>query len=167
MIHTVESERLVMTQFTQDHFDDFAAFLADPVQAKYIGGHCDRPDAWRRFASILGHWQLRGFGFWAVEEKTSGDFAGCVGLWMPEGWPELEVGYWITTQKQGKGYATEAGLRAKKAAYEDLGHQTLVSYIHPDNQASKNVAIRMGAFHEKTIELSKFGPHCVFRHSPK
>jgi RimJ/RimL family protein N-acetyltransferase len=49
-------------------------------------------------APILGHWTLKGFGYWAVEERASGAFVGCVGLWEPSGWPEVELGYWITPQ---------------------------------------------------------------------
>ena len=40
---------------------------------------------------MMGHWVIRGFGVWAVEEKATGDFCGIVGLWYPEGWPEREM----------------------------------------------------------------------------
>ena len=89
---------------------------------------------------------------------------GCIGLWEPEGWPELEVGYWLVEKAHGKGYATEAALQARDYAYRELGAQTLVSYIHPDNESSKRVAERMGAKLDETIELLDLGLHCVFRH---
>ena len=102
--------------------------------------------------------------FWAVEEKISGDFIGAIGLWEPEGWPELEVGYWLVESVHGKGYATEAAIKARDHAYNHLGAKTLVSYIDPDNEPSKAVAIRMGAKLESSIELLDLGPHCVYRH---
>ncbi len=46
-----------------------------------------RDEAWRNMALVLGHWQLRGFGLWAVEDRASGLLAGRVGCWRPEGWP--------------------------------------------------------------------------------
>lgn len=67
-------------------------------------------------------------------------------------------------EMQGKGYATEAALAARNYAFEVVGAETLVSYIHPDNEASKRLAERMGAIAEKTIELLDYGPHMVYRH---
>ena len=160
----LETERLLLRHWTEADFEAYAAYYADPELARFIGGVCDRPTAWRRLAAEVGHWTLRGYGFWAVEEKATGELVGSVGLWRPEGWPELELGYWLMPAGQGKGYATEAGLKSREYAYEVLGARTLVSYIHPDNEASKRVAERMGARHEETIELLEFGPHCVYRH---
>lgn len=65
---------------------------------------------------------------------------------------------------QGKGYATEAALKAREYAYEVLGIDTLFSYIHFANEASKRVAKRLGARYERTTELLDHGPHCVYRH---
>jgi RimJ/RimL family protein N-acetyltransferase len=160
----IESERLRLRHWQPKDFDAYAAYYADEESAKYIGGACDRNQAWRRMAAELGHWTLRGFGFWALEEKETTELVGCTGLWFPEGWPELEVGYWLLQNGRGKGYATEAARRAREYAYETLGAKTLVSYIHLENEPSKRVAERIGAHYEKTIELLDFGPHCVYRH---
>ena len=115
-------------------------------------------------ATLIGHWALRGYGYWAVEEQASGKLVGSVGLWRSEGWPELELGYWLAAEGQGKGYATEAGATARDQAFEVLATETLVSYVHPDNEPSKRVAERLGARYEKTIELLDYGPHCVYRY---
>ena len=160
----LETERLRLRLWRSADLDTYAAAYADEEVARFIGGRCDRAQAWRRMAAEVGHWTLRGYGFWALEEKASGEVAGCCGLWFPEGWPELELGYWLLSRAQGKGYATEAGRRAREYAYENLGATTLVSYIHPDNVPSQRVAERLGAHHEKTIELCDFGPHHVYRH---
>lgn len=163
-MQTIETERLNMRQWRQADFEVYAAYYANAQTAQFVGGHMPRDKAWRHFAAVVGHWQLKGFGQWAVEEKESGKLIGCIGLWEPEGWPELEVGYWLVTDAHGKGYATEAGLRARRVAYEELGATTLVSYIDPRNDPSKQVAKRMGAWHDETIELLNLGPHEVFRH---
>ena len=163
---TLETERLLLRLWRSEDFDQYAAYHADEELARFIGGACSRGQAWRRMAAELGHWTLRGYGFWALEEKDGGALAGCAGLWFPEGWPELELGYWLLPRAQGKGYATEAGLEARRHAYETLGAKTLVSYIHPENAASKRVAERLGARLEETIELLDFGPHGVWRHPP-
>ena len=102
-----------------------------------------RPMSWRYFAGVIGHWALRGFGFWAVEEKDSKRLIGGVGLWYPEGWPEPELAYWLMPQAQGKGYATEAGLKVIEVAFDVMRLETLVSYMNPENNASIRVAERL------------------------
>jgi RimJ/RimL family protein N-acetyltransferase len=98
-----------------------------------------------------------------VEEKASGALVGRIGLWRPEGWPELELVWGLLRDHHGKGYATEAARCARDHAFEAMGVDTLVSYIHPDNEPSKRVAERLGARLEQTIEL--FGePAGVYRH---
>ena len=159
------TDRLILRPWRNDDFEPFAAYQSDEELARFVGGACSRDVAWRRMAAIVGHWQLRGFGYWVLEERSTGAFAGAAGLWFPEGWPELEVGYWLFSGMQGKGYATEAATRARDFAFEDLGATSLVSYIHPDNGASIRVAERMGARREAAIELSTHGPHLVYRHS--
>ena len=160
----LETERLLLRMPRQEDFEIYAAYYADIETARFVGGQMSRDKAWRHFAALVGHWILRGYGIWAVEEKATRCFCGCIGLWRPEGWPELEVGYWLTPETQGKGYATEAALAARDFAYETLGANTLVSYIHPDNAASKKVAARMGAQLEDTVPILDLGPHCVYRH---
>ena len=160
-----ETERLLLRQWQEKDFGPFADYYADPETARFVGGVQDADQAWRRMASLIGHWALRGYGYWAVEEKGSGLFVGSVGLWRSPGWPELELGYWLVREGQGKGYATEAGAAARDAAFEALGADTLVSYIDPENEPSKRVAERLGARYETTIELLSFGPHCVYRYA--
>jgi RimJ/RimL family protein N-acetyltransferase len=163
---TLETDRLVLRPFREADFEAYAAYYQDESAARYVGGVMDRPRAWRHMAAILGHWVLRGFGLWAVDERDTGDFVGCIGVQKPEGWPELELGWWLVRSAHGRGYATEGGARARRHAYETLGAQTLVSYIHPVNAASIRVAERLGAHLERTEPLLDFGPHHVYRHPP-
>ncbi len=159
-----ETERLLLRQWRAEDFDAYARYYANEETAKFVGGVKDRDQAWRRLASEIGHWALKGYGYWAVEEKEAGTFVGCVGLWFSEGWPELELGYWIMPNLQGKGYATEAGVKARDYAWAVVGAKSLVSYIDSENEASKRVAVRLGARFDKTIGLLSHGQHDVYRY---
>ncbi len=164
----LETERLILRQWRAEDLEPFAAYYGDPETARYVGGVATRDQAWRRMASQIGHWVLLGYGYWAVEEKESGIFAGCVGLWRSPGWPELELGYWLVPAVWGKGYATEAGAAARDFAWRVVKAESLVSYIEPGNEPSKRVAERLGACYEKTIDLATSGPHLVYRYpSPR
>ena len=162
----LETERLLMRGWKPSDFEVFAAYQGDPETARFVGGQMTRDRAWRHFAATVGHWTLKGFGYWAVEEKASGELIGCVGVWEPEGWPEIELGYWLVSHKQGEGYALEAALKARDYAYSTMGLKTVVSYIDPSNEPSKRLAERMGARCEEIIDLVGNEPHCVYRHPP-
>ncbi len=160
----IETERLQLRPWSEDDFEELAAFYADEANSKYVGGVKDIDQAWRVLALHIGHWALKGFGYWAVDERSSDEFVGCVGLWKSAGWPELELGYWLMPKHQGKGFALEAARRCKAYALDELKADSLVSYIDPANEPSISLARKMGASHENTIELLEFGPHHVFRH---
>jgi RimJ/RimL family protein N-acetyltransferase len=154
----------MLRQWNESDFSNFARYYADEDNARYVGGQKDPDQAWRHMALQIGHWKLKGFGYWAVDEKDTHDFVGCVGLWQSPGWPELELGYWLVKEHQGKGYAIEACLRCIDYARETLSAPSLVSYIDPLNAPSIQLAKRLGAKYEATIELASYGPHCIFRH---
>lgn len=77
------TERLILRQWRQNAFEPFARFHADPEHSRYVGGPMSRPKSWRYFAGVIRHWMLRGFGFWAVEEKDGERLIGGVGLTSP------------------------------------------------------------------------------------
>jgi RimJ/RimL family protein N-acetyltransferase len=132
-------------------------------EARYIGGVHTRDDAWRRMASYVGHWALRGYGHWVLEEKTSGAFVGWAGLWSPEGFPGREVAWTIVSAMRGRGLAQEAGRRARAFAYETLGWESVISLTHVDNAPSIRVAERLGATFERIVSFR--GSDCaIYRH---
>lgn len=149
----LETERLILRGFREEDLDPFAAFYADEESARFVGGIHDRPGAWRRMAMFIGHWALRGFGFWALEEKATGAFAGYCGLWAPEGWPENEIGWGLVSAFRGRGYVTEAARCARDHAYRELGWMTLISFVDPRNNPSARVAERLGAQREGLFDL--------------
>jgi RimJ/RimL family protein N-acetyltransferase len=157
-----ETDRLVLREFRAEDFEPMAAFYADPVSTFY-GGPCGREDAWRKFAMYPGHWVLRGYGPWALEEKASGEFVGICGPYFPEGWFAPEITWALMPGRYGKGYATEAALRALRSAYEDFEWDTAVSVIAIENAASEAVAHRMGATRESLIDF-RYGRAHVYRH---
>lgn len=123
-----------------------AEMCADPVAMRYIGDGAvlDSGQSWREIAMHIGHWMLRGYGQWALERKEDGAWLGQAGLWNPPGWPGLEVGWRLTRQVWGEGYATEAGQAAIEWAWRTLDTTELISVIQPGNAASIRVAEGLG-----------------------
>jgi RimJ/RimL family protein N-acetyltransferase len=140
----VETSRLVLRGWQASDFEAHAAMCADPEVMRYVGELLDRQQSWRQMAMHSGHWALRGCGNWAVERRSDGVLLGRVGLWNPEGWPGLEVGWMLARHAWGNGYATEAGRAAMDWAWEVLDTPQLISVIHPQNAGSIRVAERLG-----------------------
>lgn len=159
----LDTPRLRLRPLCAADFEAEAAFYASE-RSRFVGGPMERPAAWRTFAMFLGHWALRGFGFWGVEDRESGGYLGRVGLWEPEGWPEPELGWIVMSAAEGRGVATEAAARLRAHAFEAYGWKTLISSIKPDNHRSIRVAERLGAVYEGEEEFRPVGPLGVYRH---
>ena len=166
MIPVIETERLRLREWRAADFEPYAALYGDAQTMRHIGGACERDLAWTHLTATIGHWALRGYGLWALEFKTDPGLIGWAGLWNPEGWPEPEIGWTLTPAARGKGLATEAALRARAWAYEDMGWTTAVSLIAMPNQASIAVAERLGARMERTMMFRDVETG-IFRHPDK
>jgi len=164
-IPSIETERLILREFKEStDFEPYAAFYSSDM-TKYYGGPLDREAAWRAAAAMMGHWIIKGYGVWAVEQKSTGDFCGMVGLWNPEGWPEREISWAIVEHKQGLGIAAEAAIRSKIYAYETMGWDSVYSCIRAENVASIRLAEKLGATVEREIQHAIRGQVLVYRHS--
>jgi RimJ/RimL family protein N-acetyltransferase len=164
MIPELETERLHLRAPCLDDLDGYAEMYADPEVMRFLenGVPLDRAAAFRSIAVHLGHWQLRGYGQWALVERGTGAFVGRAGLWQPEGWPGLEVGWTLARRAWGHGYATEAGRAAVNDAFDVLGADEVISLIRPENTGSIRVAERIGETYYRTIELLG-SEACVYR----
>jgi RimJ/RimL family protein N-acetyltransferase len=135
-----------MRSLRLDDLDAYARMYADPEVVRFLeqGAPLDRAAAFRSMALHLGHWQLRGYGQWALEDRVRGRFVGRAGLWQPEGWPGIEVGWVLSRDAWGRGYATEARRVAIDYAFEVLHADEIISLIRPENTGSIKVAERLG-----------------------
>lgn len=149
----LETERLILRGPEEDDFGPVAEFMASP-RATFVGGPVtDRFAVWRAFLAVMGHWALRGYGFFTLELKGSGGIAGRVGVVYHEMWPEPELGWHLFDGFEGHGYAFEAAVTIRDWANEvhDLG--PLISMIVPENHRSIALAERLGATWECPVDL--------------
>ena len=128
-----------------EDFDAYAEIHADDEVTRFTARrHLDRAEAFRHMAMIVGHWHLRGFGFWGVFERDTNRLVGRVGFHQPEGWPAFELGWTLGRASWGKGYATEAARRCLDYAFNEMGRDHVISLIDPANVGSIRVAERLG-----------------------
>jgi RimJ/RimL family protein N-acetyltransferase len=157
VIPELVTERLLLRGLELSDFDAYAAICADPEVRRYLGDGrpLERSAAWREMALLLGHWDLRGFGQWAVIQRQTRELVGRAGLWQPEGWPGLELGWILGRPYWGRGFATEAARAALDHAFASLGARRVISLIHPKNARSIRVAESLGESYERQVELSR------------
>lgn len=147
----IETPRLILRPFRAADFDVFAAYWSDPDVTRWSGGRLiPRSESWSRFKAHIGHWELLGYGFWALEEKASGAMIGEVGLidLMPD-YPAAvagvpEIGWVLSKAAQGKGYATEAARAVVVWGHAHLGPVRVIAAVNIENVASINVAQKCG-----------------------
>src|SRR5213080_3840828 len=119
----LQTERLILRQFSEADVEPYRRIYADDQTRMWIGGGPPRTydEVWRVVATFLGHWTMRGYGPFAVQERSSGAFVGHIGPWDPAGWPDLELVWTIDRQWWGRGFAPEAARAARHFTYARLG----------------------------------------------
>lgn len=147
----LETDRLIMRGHRPGDFDAVHAMWSNPdVVARITGQPSTLSETQTRLMRHIGQWAAFGWGYWALENKTTGEFAGEVGF----GWfrrdisPSIEdmpeMGWVLCPQFHGKGYATEAGLAALAWMDKAMPGTKTCCIFHPDNKVSMDVAEKLG-----------------------
>lgn len=162
---TLQTERLILRRPEPGDYGAFRAFMTSD-RSHGTDGPTTVGQAWRAFAAELGHWEILGYGMWAVTVRGDNDAVGLVGPWTPEDWPETEIGWMILDPKvEGTGVAHEAAKAAIAHAFDALNWRTAVSYISPANVRSIALAQKLGAQLDVNAKAPKKYPDClVYRH---
>ena len=165
MIPVLETKRLVLRAPERTDFDAYAVLLGD-ARTQFMGGPYTRHRAWDMLSNMVAGWHLSGFGGWIVTSREGG-FLGEVSIWYPDRFPEPELGWTMSAQAEGKGFAFEAATAARDWYRETFNAKTLVSYITPGNTRSEALAQRLGARPDPTAPLptdETFAETTVWRH---
>ncbi|MEL6233956.1 MAG: GNAT family N-acetyltransferase [Pseudomonadota bacterium] len=162
MIERLETERLILRRPTRADEAGAVAFY-ESDRSKFVGGPFKTHIAWSCWAADFGHWDLRGFGSFAVTMKGDDTCLGIVGPYYPATWPEFEIGWLIWPEAEGRGIAYEAARACVDHAFRDLGWETAVSYIDPENARSIALAERLGAVRDDAAPRPDPEDY-VFRH---
>ncbi len=163
IIPTLQTQRLILRAPSERDVAPETAFWASE-RSRFVGGPKPAHEVWRVIAGYLGHWALRGYGFFALDDKATGAYLGRAGFWHPGDWPEREIGWSLMAEAEGKGYATEAALACRAYAYETLGWTTAISSLDDDNDASRAVAERLGCTFERTHDFPGGYTMNIYRH---
>ena len=143
---TLETERLLLREMTQEDYPALAEIMQDR-EAMFAYEHAfsdEETQAWLN--RMLERYRMDGFGLWAVVLKTTGEMIGQCGLTRQDvsGKEVLEIGYLFQRKHWKQGYAIEAARACKAYAFDTLHANEVYSIVRDNNVASMNVAIRNG-----------------------
>lgn len=142
------TDRLRFREMTLADLDVMSSMLGDPAVMAYYPAPKSREESRAWIQWNQANYARHGYGLWIVETHDGGFVGDCGLTWQDvNGRSELEVGYHVRLELQGRGYATEAASACLEYARDVVRAGRLVAIIHPDNLASRRVAERIGMRH--------------------
>ncbi|MFE4196456.1 GNAT family N-acetyltransferase [Paenarthrobacter sp. NPDC056912] len=140
--------RLRFREMTLADLDVMSSMLGDPAVMTYYPAPKSREESRAWIEWNQANYARHGYGLWIVQTHDGGFVGDCGLTWQDvNGRSELEVGYHVRLELQGRRYATEAALACLALARDVVGVGRVVAIIHPDNLASRQVAERLGMRH--------------------
>jgi [ribosomal protein S5]-alanine N-acetyltransferase len=146
--------RLIGTRVVPSDFADFRRLHSDTrvMATLSADGNTFTEAQTHDFLSrAAAHWTAHNFGLWTLRDRTTHDFVGYGGIKhaLIEGRDEIELAYAITSNCQGKGFATEISLAALKLGFNDLHLDRIVAFTLPHNRASRRVMEHCGFTYQR------------------
>lgn len=145
---TIETERLLLRRSRPEDAETISAYRSDPQVHRYQGWERTDAEGIRTEIELMAGRAPGEPGGWvqlSVEERDGGLLVGDVGLSPADGEPGvIKVGYTITPDRQGRGYATEAVRALISYAFEVLGAEVVRAYASASNLPSIKVAEKVG-----------------------
>jgi RimJ/RimL family protein N-acetyltransferase len=139
----LETARLRLRAHTLRDFEACCAMWSDPAVTRFIGGRAFTPQqTWQRILAYLGHWQTMNYGYWAIEDRSTGSYIGEAGFSdfkrdLASHMRDVpELGFALASQEHGKGYAGEAVRSILDWGDSNLPSKRTVALAHEDNASS-------------------------------
>jgi RimJ/RimL family protein N-acetyltransferase/ADP-ribose pyrophosphatase YjhB (NUDIX family) len=145
---TVETERLVLREFTPTDYAAVYAYHQDPRYQRYYAPEEQAPARVRALVNLFLDGQSqrpRAKAQLAITLREGGALIGNVGLRLPRlGSHEADMGYELNPDHWGKGYATEAARAMLSLGFDGLGLHRISAWCLAENSASARLLERIG-----------------------
>ncbi|WP_092671521.1 GNAT family N-acetyltransferase [Rosenbergiella nectarea] len=164
MLMELETERLRLRQWQTSDLIPFREMNQDPEVMRFFMNPLDATQSdelAKTFRLII---QRKGWGFWAVELKSTAQFIGFCGLHeQPDKFtfsPCVEIGWRFSSSFWSQGLATEAAERVLQFAFENLSLQQVVAFTSVHNYRSERLMQRLNMTRQRTFNH----PHIPAQH---
>ena len=164
MKQILETERLILREYTPDDFDALYEILSDPETMQHYPApfDADRVRGW--ISWNLDNYGKYGFGLWAVVLKETGEFIGDCGITIQniDGEKLPEIGYHIHKKYWRRGFAKEAARAVRDWVFRNTDYDTIYSYMKYTNAGSYRTALANGMQKVKEYPDPKNTVSCVY-----
>ncbi|MFD4601884.1 GNAT family N-acetyltransferase [Streptomyces sp. NPDC058464] len=169
----LRTDRLLLRRWRESDLEPWAATNADPEVREHLGELLAREQSDAAVALMQAEFDERGFGWWALEARETGEFIGRAGLDevgkdMP--FAGVDIGWRLMRSAWGHGYATEAALACLAFGFEALGLLEVVASTTVHNLRSQAVMRRIGMtrdpaddFEDPTVPEGPLRPCVLYR----
>jgi RimJ/RimL family protein N-acetyltransferase len=155
MTEIIETPRLTLREVRAGDLDDLAGMVGDPDQMRFSPRPKTREESAAWIDRNRSLYREHGYGFWVVESRSTMKFLGYCGI-RPlalRGVPETEIGWHVTKECWNQGFATEAAVGVRDAAFARFSQTRLIALVAPSNLASRRVAAKIGMREEDVVEI--------------
>lgn len=142
----LETERLVLREFTAEDYDALYEILSDSETMAHYPKPFDENKVKDWIQWNIENYEIYGFGLWAVVLKENGKLIGDCGITMQNigGRIKPEIGYHINKQYWRRGYGSEAARKCRDYIFENTPFHMIYSYMKATNTGSSATAIANG-----------------------
>lgn len=156
MLHSFETERLILRPTTTDDASFFVELYNTPKWLMYIGDRNvhtpEDAEVWIR-EKIVPQFDRLGFGNYVVIRKSDLAKIGACGLYDRPGVDGVDIGFAFLPQYEKQGYGFEAASKIKEAAFEIFGLRHISAITVPENVDSQRLIDKLGLKFQATIRL--------------
>lgn len=156
-MRNIDTERLLLRQFTTDDADFIIELLNDPSYIQNIGDrniHTVEDAQTYILNGPIASYDKNGFGLCMVILKETSESIGMCGLIKRDTLKDVDLGYAFLPHFWGKGYAVEAAKAALEYGWQTVGLKRIVAITDPLNTASNHVLEKLGFVFEKIVKIS-------------
>jgi RimJ/RimL family protein N-acetyltransferase len=141
------TDRLLLRHWRDSDLDPWAAMNADPEVREFFPTVLTRDESAASMARFQTDLERRGYGWWAVEVRATGEFVGFTGLDpVDDGLPftGIEIGWRLARSAWGHGYASEAARAVLAYGFDALELPEILAITAVGNVRSQAVMRRIG-----------------------
>lgn len=149
----LKTERLIVRNWQKQDSELFFRINSEPRVMAFFPFRRDRAASDRMMEEVRRKIDRKGYGFMAVESRSTGACLGFVGLQEAALEPVLpadtfEIGWRLAPEFWGKGFACEAAREILRFGFQDLQKDEIVSFAVWNNHRSTAVMRRLGMRHD-------------------
>ncbi|MFE3878272.1 GNAT family N-acetyltransferase [Kitasatospora sp. NPDC059146] len=169
----LRTDRLILRRWEESDLEPWAAMNADLEVREHLGDQLTREQSDASVARFQAEFDRRGYGWWAVEVRATGEFVGFAGLdQVDDGLPftGVEIGWRLARSAWGHGYATEAALAGLAFGFDTLELPEILAVTTATNLRSQAVMRRIGMtrdpaddFEDTTAPEGPLRPNVLYR----